>query len=101
MTADGYAVYGYDFGSTDARGYGGMFRSANGIGLYAASDSTLHYNHAGVFHGTGGYGLYVHSSNNNALRAVGGDEGDLSGISQPGGPAAVVGLSGARTGVWG
>ena len=101
QTENGYAVYGYDGGSLSARGYAGLFSSANGIGLKATTNSVLHYIHAGVFEANGGYGLYVNSTQNNGIRAVGGDPGDLADVSASSGRTAVVGLSGTGVGVYG
>ncbi len=39
-TETGYGVYGYDIGTQQARGYGGYFYSANGIGVYGESWGT-------------------------------------------------------------
>jgi hypothetical protein len=100
-TETGYAVRGYDAGSDPARGYAGYFTSENGVAVYASTASTSHYVHGGIFQGNMGYGLYAHSAQNNAVRAIGGNESDLSYVAQPGGVVGLVGLSGTRTGVWG
>jgi hypothetical protein len=40
QSLDGYAVYGRDAGTLQARGYGGYFTSDNGVGLYGHSSAT-------------------------------------------------------------
>ncbi len=63
-TDDGYAVAGYDFGSTQGRGYGGYFYSNSGVGAYGYSYATSSANNVyapGVYgrseNGVGVYGL--------------------------------------------
>jgi hypothetical protein len=63
-TDDGYAVRGVDAGSSTARGYGGYFTSANGVGVYGYSNAAPHQTNMyapGVYgrslNGTGVYGL--------------------------------------------
>jgi hypothetical protein len=63
-TEEGYAVYGVDSGGAVARGYGGYFDSANGVGVYGHSNAPSYYTNMyapGVYgrsaHGAGVYGL--------------------------------------------
>jgi hypothetical protein len=72
---DGYAVYGNDYGTAPARGYGGYFQSTSGIGVYGYTSSgrTVNNNLApGVYgkslNGVGVYGLSL----GNDSSAVGG-----------------------------
>jgi hypothetical protein len=62
-TDDGYAVAGWDYGTAEARGYGGFFHSNNGVGLYGRSFAQSYYSNMyapGVYghsyYGTGVYG---------------------------------------------
>jgi len=93
-SGDNYAVQGYSVGSV-----GGKFTSDNGVGIEVQTSGSQHYDHAGTFSANYGYGIYATSSNNNAIRAVGGSS--LSGVSQPGGAVGIAGLSATHTGVWG
>lgn len=53
-TDDGYAVAGWDYGSTTSKGYGGFFSSENGVGVFGRSNAVRHWNN---MYAPGVYGL--------------------------------------------
>ena len=62
ITDDGYGVYGLDFGSDQARGYGGYFYSSNGVGVYGLSNANSYYSnmYAPGVYGKSAYGAGVY-----------------------------------------
>lgn len=112
-TDDGYGVQGVDAGTTPARGYGGYFTSANGVGVYGYSGATSHFsnvhtpgvygrsaNGAGVYGvGDNGTGVLGESAGDSGVRgrSTSGDLND-AGVSGSAGGVRGVGVRGYRYG---
>lgn len=80
-TDDGYGVYGYDGGGTQARGYGGYFYSENGTGAFGYSNGALSPQNAWA-PGLSGYsanGVGVFGQSNSAATYMSGVRGENTG----------------------
>jgi hypothetical protein len=105
-TEEGYAVYGRDEGAENARGYGGFFSSANGVGIYGYSDAQSRNNnmYAPGVYGRSHYGVGVYGKSDGGDWPAIGVRGEGSGTGVSGGSdsgTGVYGSSDSGTGVYG